>query len=612
MKRKSIIFKVLSSLLLFSFLPSCGGTTPVDVKVTTPLYLDSQASVEDRVNDLLKGLSLDEKVGQMLQVERQQLHSDHIKKYYIGSLLSGGGSTPENNSPSGWLQMLEGYQQQALSTPHGIPIIYGVDAVHGHNSVEDSVIFPHNIGLGAANDITLMKEIASVTAEEMLSTGIPFNFSPCVAVAKDPRWGRFYESFGEDPQRVSNLSSTYISELQNKYKIAVSVKHFAADGAAKWGTGRNGKIDQGDAQLSEEELRKIHLLPYEKALEAGAKTIMVSFSSINGVKCHGNKHLITDILKGEMKFQGFVLSDYNGIHQLPEATIYDKVVTAANSGIDMFMEAENWLETLNALKKAAHNGDIKQERIDDAVTRILRVKFELGLFENPLGDKTLIKSQFASDSHKEVAKTAVRESLVLLKNDNNLLPIKAGEKIFVSGPACDSISLQCGGWTISWQGNKRESNGETILSGFKKMASESGGEIITDPAEAVKADISVVVIGEESYAEFMGDDDFLSLKGGLALKDNIKALQYAYSLKKPVIVIMISGRPRIITNEINNWNAFVEAWLPGTEGSAIAEVLYGKYNFKGKLPITWPKDVHSLPSKAAENTLFPFGYGLQY
>lgn len=611
MKTKTSIFKVMSSLIITSILCSCSRAVSSDVKVTTPLYKDPSASIEDRVKNLISQLSLEEKIGQMLLVERQQLSVGHIKEYYIGSLFSGGGSTPEDNTPTGWLKMIENYQQEAASTPHGIPLIYGIDAVHGHNSVENAVVFPHNIALGAANNNSLVKDIAAVTGEEMLATGIPFNFSPCLAVAQDPRWGRYYESFSENPRIVSELSSVYINELQNQYKIAVSAKHFAADGAAEWATGRNGKIDQGDAQLSEEEFRKIHLPPYESAIKAGAKTVMVSFSSINGIKCHENKQLITDLLKGELGFKGFVLSDYNGIHQLSGDKIYSKVVTAVNSGIDMLMEAEHWMETLKALKSAAKSGDISSARIDDAVTGILKVKLELGLFENPLGDASLIKTPFSSEEHKEVARRAVRESLVLLKNEKNTLPIKSGSKVFVSGPASDSIGIQCGGWTLDWQGNKRQPSGESILDGFKRMASELGGEIITDASKASLADLSVVVIGEESYAEFMGDDDSLSLNDGLALQENIKALQFAYSLKKPVVVIMVSGRPRIVTAEINNWAAFVMAWLPGSEGSAAAEVLYGKYSFKGKLPVSWPKDINTIPSKAAEDLLFPLGFGLE-
>jgi beta-glucosidase len=275
------------------------------------------------------------------------------------------------------------------------------------------------------------------------------------------------------------------------------------------------------------------------------------------------------------------------------------------------MEAEHWLETLNALKSAAKSGEISEARINDAVTRIIRVKLELGLFEKPLGDTALIKNAFASEEHKEVAKSAVRESLVLLKNKNNALPIKSGTKVFVSGPASDSVGLQCGGWTLDWQGNKRQPSGETILAGFKNIASEYSNEIITESSKAHQADLSIVVIGEESYAEFMGDDASLSLEEDLALKDNLKALEFAYSLKKPVIVILVSGRPRIVTEEITKWDAFVAAWLPGSEGSAVAEVLYGKYNFKGKLPVSWPKDVTTIPSKLPEDVLFSIGFGLE-
>lgn len=610
MKKKTLLFRLAALVILAVFIPSCSSSTIKEAKVSSKTYKDPKASVEVRVKDLLSQLTVEEKAGQMLQVERNYLSSSDIKNYGLGSLLSGGGSTPRENSPEGWIDMLEGYQKQASKTPHAIPLIYGVDAVHGHNSLLGAVIFPHNIGLGAANDKELMKEIADATSEEMLSTGITWNFAPCVAVAQDPRWGRYYESLGEDPQRVSELSGPYISEMQDKYNIAVTAKHYTADGGTKWGTGYSGGIDQGNSSISDEELRKIYLPPYENAVKNGAKTIMVSFSSINDIKCHANKHLIMDILKGEMKFKGFVVSDYNGIHQIPAKSTYDKVVTAVNSGIDMFMEADYWKQTLDSIIKAVKAGDIKQDRIDDAVSRILTVKFELGLFENPLGNKQLIKNQVASDAHKETAKKAVRESLVLLKNENSILPIKNNTKVFVSGPASNSVGLQCGGWTLDWQGNKRQPVGNTILDGFKQMASQSGGEIITDPEQATKADLSVVVIGEESYAEYEGDDASLTLDSGKALSGNMSALKFAYSLNKPTVVIMVSGRPRIVTDEIDKWNAFVEAWLPGSQGDAVAEVIYGKYGFKGKLPVTWPKDSKNLPAKANNNILFPYNFGL--
>lgn len=350
--------------------------------------------------------------------------------------------------------------------------------------------------------------------------------------------------------------------------------------------------------------------PYEEAVKSGVKSIMVSFSSVNGIKNHSNEHLIKDVLKEKLGFKGFVISDWEGIHQIPASSFEEQVIIAVNSGIDMLMEPNKWKETIEALKNAVDSGKISKERLNDAVTRILTVKFDLGLFENSLGDKNLIKNSFGSEEHREVAKTAVRESMVLLKNDG-ILPLKKNSKIFVSGPAANSVGIQCGGWTIDWQGNERQTSGTTILDGFKRIANENGGTIITDIAKAKEADVTVVVIGEKSYAEGKGDDGSLGLDNGMALKENTAALEDAKKLNKPIITIMVSGRPRIITNELKDWAAFAEAWLPGTEGDGVAEVMYGDYNFKGKLPVTWPKTNSNLPIEK-DNILFPAGYGLKY
>jgi beta-glucosidase len=506
--------------------------------------------------------------------------------------------------------MIKGYQESAANTRLGIPIIYGVDAVHGHDIVMDAVVFPHNIGLGAANDTELMKNIASVTAEEMLSTGITYNFGPCVAIPKDLRWGRYYEGYSENAEIVTKLSSVYIKQLQS-YGIAATAKHFLADGATIWGTGDSGyKIDQGNTIIEEDKLLKEELLPYEEAVNSGVKSVMVSFSSINGIKNHSNKHLITDILKKNLGFKGIVISDWEGVHQINASNLDEQVATSVNAGIDMIMEQNKWKETYYALKTGVEDGKISMERIDDAVTRILTVKFDLGLFENNLGNSSLIKNEFNATAHKMVAETAVAESMVLLKN-NGILPLKKNLKIFVTGPAANSVGIQCGGWTIDWQGNQRQPSGVTILEGFEKIAKENGGIIVTDTKKAKDADVTVVVIGEESYAEGKGDDGTLGLDDGMALEGNIKSLNDAKNLNKPIVTIMVSGRPRIISDDLNDWSAFVEAWLPGSEGEGVAEVIYGNTNFKGKLPVTWPKSNKNLPIKE-DNVLFPIGYGLKY
>jgi beta-glucosidase len=585
------------------------------------IWFNTGASIEDRLNALMESMTLEEKAGQMVQGERNGVSPDDVKKYFLGSVLSGGGSYPGGNTKEDWMAMCKKYQDEAMSTRLGIPIIYGVDAVHGHNTVNGAVIFPHNIGLGAAGNPELMSEVAGVTASEMIATGVNWNFAPCIAVARDERWGRTYESYSENPELVSKLQVPYIKTMQEEYGIAACAKHFAADGGTGWENANTQyPIDQGDAIISEEELRKIHISGYEKAVNAGVKTVMVSFSSWNGVKNHENKYLIQDLLKGELGFKGFVISDYEALHQLNGGSFYNQVVSSVNAGVDMFMEARHWKETIDAIKEAVNKKDIKEERINDAVRRILRVKLEMGLFENPLGDQKLAAKELGSDKNREVAKKAVRESLVLLKNKNNILPLKKGAKIYITGPAADNVGVQCGGWTISWQGSMdtggvRWTQGSTILDGFKKIAQENGGTIITDEKEAKNADVAVVVIGEKPYAEYEGDDGDLSLYSGQALDENKEALEKAKSTGLPVVTILISGRPRIVTNEINDWDAFVAAWLPGSEGDAVAEVLYGNYPFTGRLSFTWPADVKQLPLNVddmrGEKPLFPYGFGLK-
>ncbi len=583
-------------------------------------YQNVNVPVEDRVKVLLESMTIDEKVGQMAQAERGTASPNDVKKYFLGSVFSGGGSHPGKNKVEDWIKMCTGYQEAAKSTRLGIPIIYGIDSVHGHNTVNGAVIFPHNIGLGAAGDPELMKRIANVTASEMIATGVNWNFAPCIAVGRDERWGRTYESFSENPDLVSKLSVPYIKELQDKFGIIATAKHYAADGGTVWKSSSSGyPIDQGDAKITEEELMEIHIAGYKKAIEAGVKSVMVSFSSWNGVKNHGNKYLIEDVLKGKLAFKGIVVSDYEAIHQLNEKDFYHQVVASVNAGIDMFMEPNHWKKTIEALKKAVDKGDVKVERINDAVSRILRVKFEMGLFENPLGKKELAASALGLDENCEVARKAVRESLVLLKNKNNILPLKKGAKIYITGPAMDDIGVQCGGWTASWQGGtdkggQKWTRGTTILDGFKKVARDNGGTIITDKKDAKDADVAVAVLGEKPYAEYEGDDGSLGLFDGTALDGNMKALEAVKESGLPVVVILVSGRPRIVTNEIEKWDAFIEAWLPGSEGDAVAEVLYGDYDFTGKLPVTWPVNVMQIPVSIDEmdgkKPLFEYGFGL--
>ncbi len=617
---KKISVLAIVFVLIVSLLSACQDankgndvTEGPSVKEIKDKYNDPSLSVDEKVSYLIEIMTLEEKIGQMLQPDRTGASPSDVKKYFIGSVFSGGGNAPSPNTMENWLKMCEDYQKAAMSTRLGIPIIYGVDAVHGHNTLPDAVIFPHNIGLGATGNPELVAEIGRITAAEMIATGVNWNFAPCVAAVRDQRWGRSYESFSENPELVSKLSVPYIKAMQDEYKIITTAKHYLADGGTKWGTGEGDHlIDQGDAQISEEELKKIHLPMYEEAVKAGVKTVMVSFSSWNGVKMHENQYLIQDVLKGELGFEGFVVSDYEAVHQLSGKNLYNQLVASVNAGVDMFMEPLHWRDCISNIKKAVKNGDITEERINDAVSRILKVKFEVDLFNNPVGNRELAADTLGSDENREIAKQAVRESLVLLKNERNVLPLKKKAKIFVSGPAADNVGIQCGGWTKTWQGGLDSSSrwvkGSTILDGFKKIAEENGGTIYTDPDDINKADVAVIVIGEKPYAEFEGDEEKLDLYSGMALEGNKEALELAKKARIPVVVILVSGRARIVTEEIKNWDAFVAAWLPGSEGDAVAEVLYGDYEFKGKLPVTWPSSEENL-KPGDKSCLFPFGYG---
>lgn len=618
-------------ILSFSFLAGCSndknkktdasGSPQINTSKDAlggKINSDSSMTVEEKANAILKEMTLEEKIGQMIQPDRR-ISSRDVSKYFIGSVFSGGGNAPGKNRQKDWIEMCREYQEAAMSTRMGIPIIYGVDAVHGHNTVYNAVVFPHNIGLGAAGNPELMAEIGSITASEMIATGVNWNFAPCVAVARDPRWGRTYESYSENPELVKKLSVPYIKALQEKY-ITACAKHYAADGGTDWGTGyRNGLIDQGDTQMSEEELRKTHISVYEEAVKAGVKTVMISFSSWKGIKHHQNKELIQGVLKGELGFAGFVISDYEAIHQLSGKDFYEQLVLSVNAGVDMFMEPDHWLDAIGNLKKAVEKGDVKQERIDDAVLRILKVKLEMGLFENPVGDQKLAAA-LGEDESRQIARKAVKESLVLLKNENKVLPIRKNAKVLVTGPASNNVGIQCGGWTISWRGGmdsqgKKWTEGSTILEGFKRIAQDNGGVVVTDPKGAKDADVAVVVIGEKPYAEYEGDDGDLGLYSGKVLDKNREALEEAKALGIPTVVVLVSGRPRIVTEEIGDWDAFVAAWLPGSEGDAVAEVLYGIEDFSGKLPITWPRDLNQIPvnydSGSDKSPLFPYGFGLK-
>lgn len=568
-------------------------------------------------------MTLEEKIGQMIQADQEFLKDPaDIETYFLGSLLSGGGSDPKaGNSLEAWTDLYDGYQKHALKTRLGIPLLYGIDAVHGNNNVLGAVVFPHNIGLGAARNPALVERIARVTAEEVRATGINWTFAPCVTVPRDERWGRTYEGFGESPDVSGPLGAAAVRGFQGRalddpLSILACAKHYVGDGGTSPNAGRGRfRMDQGDTRVDEETLRAIHLKPYRDVVEAGVGSIMPSYNSWNGVKCSGNKYLLTDVLKGELGFEGFLISDYRAIDQV-DPDYKTAIEKSINAGMDMGMVPSKYKEFFANLKELVNEGRVSMSRIDDAVTRILRVKFALGLMDkerSPLADRSL-HSSFGSAEHRAVARNAVRQSLVLLKNDNHTLPIsKETTRIHVAGKSADNLGNQCGGWTVDWQGKQGEvtPGGTTILEGIRKTVAD-GTEVTfsKDGTGAQGANVGIVVIGETPYAEMMGDDADLSLA-----EEDVQAVANMKGAGIPVVVILISGRPLIINEVLEQADAFIAAWLPGTEGQGVADVIFGDYQPTGKLSFTWPRSISQVPINVGDadyDPLFEFGYGLTY
>ena len=566
---------------------------------------------------LLGQMTLDERIGQMVQADLSCLH-DHadVQKYALGSVLSGGGSKPPENSPQGWLRSCNELQSWALKTRLKIPLLYGIDAVHGHNDVVGTVIFPHHIGLGATRNAKLVEQAERITALEVAGTGIRWAFAPCVAVVQDERWGRTYESYGQSPDLVSELAAASVRGFQgavlstNSDSILACAKHFLGDG------GTLGGKDQGDTVCDEATLRRLHLPPYRAAVSAGVGSIMVSYSSWNGVKMHSNTNLLTGVLKGELGFKGFLVSDWAAIDQIAPDYKTD-VAVSINAGLDMIMipngsdKTNNYAEFIRDLKELVAEGKVPQSRIDDAVTRILRVKYQMGLFASPYTDPALT-AQIGAPEHRQVARQCVQQSLVLLKNERQSLPLaKSIRHLVVLGQAADDLGTQCGGWTITWQGGPGETTrgGTTILSGIRQAVS-AGTEVTfsLDGRNVTNADAVVVVIGEPPYAEMMGDRTNLDLA-----PDAVALVQKAKSFGAPVTTILLSGRPLILGSVLEASDAFIAAWLPGTEGAGVADLLFGAVKPTGKLPREWPRNNDQLAANAMSGTpLFDYGYGLTY
>ncbi|MET9412284.1 glycoside hydrolase family 3 N-terminal domain-containing protein [Streptomyces sp. NPDC002935] len=589
-------------------------------------YLDPKLPVKKRVADLVSRMSLAEKAGQMTQAERGAIGTGgDIASYDLGSLLSGGGSTPTPNTAAAWAKMIDGYQLRTQATRLQIPLIYGVDAVHGHNNLAGATLMPHNIGIGATRDPRLAERTGAVTASEVRATGIPWDFAPCLCVTRDERWGRSYESFGEDPALVKSMETVIQGlqgardgkDLKDDDKVLATAKHFVGDGGTGYGTSTTGSytIDQGVTKVTRQQLEAVHLAPYQTAVDRGIGSVMPSYSSLDivgdgqgPVKMHARADMINGVLKGRMGFDGFVISDWNAIDQLP-GDYASHVRTSVNAGVDMMMVPYSYKDFRTTLMDEASAGRVSGQRIDDAVSRILTQKFELGLFEKPYAD-TSGASEIGSAAHRAVARQAAAESQVLLKNADGVLPLKKSQKVYVAGSNADDLGNQTGGWTITWQGaSGSHTDGTTILQGMRK----AGGDVTySQDASAPTGgyDVGVVVVGETPYAEGVGD---VGNGNDLELTAADKAAVDKVCAAMKCAVLVVSGRPQLIGDRLGAVDALVASWLPGTEGDGVADVLYGRRAFTGQLPVTWPKAESQLPinvGDASYDPQFPYGWGL--
>lgn len=572
----------------------------------------------DKALALLSQMTLEEKVGQMLLVEQASLGDiNNLERYHVGALLSGGGSGPQgaNNNRQGWANLIANYQNRALQTRLKIPLIYGIDAIHGNNNVPGATVFPHNIGLGATRDSSLVRQIARATAQETKAIGANLTFAPCVTVPQDVRWGRTYEGYAQDTSVVRDLGAALTDGLQTTNlaapdSILACAKHFIGDGGTTYGTSpRNGfGLDQGDTRISEAQLREVFLPPYREAVALGVAAVMPSYSSFNGVKCSASRFLLTDLLKNELGFQGIVLSDFDALDQLgPDYKT--NIATSVNAGMDLIMVSDKYQQTYENLLALAREGRVPQSRIDDAVTRILRVKSAAGLLKpNPdVAPVAAFAGSFGGAANRDLARRAVRQSLVLLKNDNRVLPLSKTARIAVSGSGADNTGMQCGGWTITFQGKSGNvvPGATSILSAMRNVAGN-----VTFGAPSGDADVNVVVVGELPYAEFLGDARDLNLNAADAATIN-----QAKQTGKPLVVVLLSGRPLLLGDSLGRADGLIAAWLPGSEGQGVADVLFGDTNPTGKLPVMWPRSLDQVPTNLTNvkpNAEFAYGFGLSY
>ena len=600
--RKSMLFPVLPYLTLALAAMSASSCQSEKAVV----YKDAHASVEARVEDLLSRMTLEEKIGQMAQVSNNSLDSvSDLSKYSIGSILAIPLSRQERNDPLMWTDLYDSLQREALKNRLGIPLIAGIDAVHGHNNVKGAVIFPHNIGMGCVSDTSLIRKAAEITALEVAATGFDWTFAPCVAVSRNERWGRTYESFSENTERVAQLGVKAIEgfqqgDLSSPVSVMACAKHYLGDGGT-----RDGK-DRGDMVISEDSMRMIHLPPYKAAVDAGVGSVMISFSKWNGIKVLQQKYMITHILKQELGFGGIVITDYGDIKNISKENYEYSAEAAINAGVDMSMMAEWYKKFLETMPRLVAQGRIPESRIDDAVRRILKKKFELGLFESPFADRALLDKVGAPD-HRALARQCVRESIVILKNENNVLPLSSDmTALYLGGRRADDLGAQCGGWSIRWAGGRGQiTEGTTV-----KQALEKDFPTIKLLEDGKGGKIGLVVIGERPYAEIQGDREDLHLD-----PEDIAAVKAMKKKGIPVVVVLFSGRPMILEDILEEADAIVAAWLPGTEGQGITDVLFGKAPPKGKLGFSWPRTMEQIPvnqGDAGYDPLFPVGHGLTY
>jgi beta-glucosidase len=589
----------------------------------SPIGLD--AKIEARIDRLLKRMTVEEKVGQVVQPEWKSISPAEVAQYHIGSIENGGGAVPGGNKHSSvqdWVNLIEPYYDASVDPVKNrviIPVIWASDAVHGHNNVYGATLFPHNVGLGAAHDAELLRHIGEVTAAEVRSTGMDWSFSPTIAVARDDRWGRSYESYSEDPKIVAQYAAAMVTGLEgsgstflDKDHVISTAKHFLGDGST------DGGRDQGDSLASEADLIRLHAAGYAQAIDAGTQSIMASYNSWHGVKMHANKALMTDVLKGQMGFDGFIMGDWNAHGQIPSCTNSD-CAEAFNAGLDIFNAPQDWKALYASLVREVNDGRIPKARLDDAVRRILRVKMRMGVFDEPAPNKRPNTFKpIGTSGHRAVARQAVRESLVLLKN-NGVLPIKPNATVLIAGDGADNVAMQAGGWTLSWQGADNGPNdfpgATSIYAGLKAQIDAAGGQALFSPdgTTAQKADVAIVVFGESPYAEFMGDQRDVALH-----HDNVESLELIKKIKAqgiPVIAVLLSGRALYVNPQINASDAFVAAWLPGSEGEGVADVLTGRNDFTAKLSFSWPKNPDQTPlnvEDAAYDPQFAYGFGLSY